>query len=235
MEGSIWRLRPCASIWFRITSYRMHSRATPAVTCFNGTRTFGIHGPRSKRPVLFLSDVPKLARRWRYYVLAWLSSMAEGCERVRASIHTHLTTFDDEEWRIITLVVNHLDSHLKYTDLFAASCAESSSVLLLGPLYTRSPISALIELGTEWRPRVRSHSIVSADISLILFAWIAGHCPLLQWNVHQRRSSCQKHGMASQNFPEWRTIRDSSIWVQDYWSARLPANHDWGIQLKTCR
>ena len=47
---------------------------------------------------------------------------AEGCERVRASIHTHLTTFDDEEWRIITLVVNHLDSHLKYTDLFAASC-----------------------------------------------------------------------------------------------------------------
>ena len=47
---------------------------------------------------------------------------AEGCERVRASIHTLLTTFDDEEWRIITLVVNHLDSHLKYTDLFAASC-----------------------------------------------------------------------------------------------------------------
>ena len=29
-------------------SYRMHSRATPAVTCFNGTRTFGIHGPRLK-------------------------------------------------------------------------------------------------------------------------------------------------------------------------------------------
>ena len=30
--------------------------------------------------------------------------------------------FDDEEWRIITLFVNHLDSQLKYTDLFAASC-----------------------------------------------------------------------------------------------------------------
>ena len=47
---------------------------------------------------------------------------AEGCERVRASIHTLLTAFDDEEWRIITLVVNHLNSHLKYIDLFAASC-----------------------------------------------------------------------------------------------------------------
>ena len=58
------------------------------------------------------------------------------------------------------------------------------------------------------------------NISLILFAWIAGHCPLLQCNGHQRRSSCQKHGMASQNFPEWRTIRDSSIWVQDHWDSR---------------
>ena len=47
---------------------------------------------------------------------------ADGCARVRASIHTLLTTFDDEEWRIITLFVNHLDSQLKYTDLFAASC-----------------------------------------------------------------------------------------------------------------
>ena len=36
-----------------------------------------------------------------------------------------------------------------------ARTAESSEALLLGPLYTRSPISALIELGTEWRPRVR--------------------------------------------------------------------------------
>ena len=47
---------------------------------------------------------------------------ADGCARVRASIHTLLTTFDDEEWRIITLFVNHLNSQLKYTDLFAASC-----------------------------------------------------------------------------------------------------------------
>ena len=37
-------------------------------------------------------------------------------------VHTLLTTFDDKEWQIITLVVNRLDSHLKYTDLFAATC-----------------------------------------------------------------------------------------------------------------
>ena len=47
---------------------------------------------------------------------------AEGSAKVRASIHTLFTTFDDEEWQIITLFVNHLDSKLKYTDLFAASC-----------------------------------------------------------------------------------------------------------------
>ena len=47
---------------------------------------------------------------------------AEGLARVKASIHTFFTTFDDEEWRIITLFVNHLDSQLKYIDLFAASC-----------------------------------------------------------------------------------------------------------------
>ena len=47
---------------------------------------------------------------------------AEGLARVRASIHTFFAIFDNEEWRIITLFVNHLDSKTKYTDLFAASC-----------------------------------------------------------------------------------------------------------------
>ena len=47
---------------------------------------------------------------------------AEGLARVKFGIHTLFTTFDDEEWRVITLFVNHLDSQLKYTDLFAASC-----------------------------------------------------------------------------------------------------------------
>ena len=41
---------------------------------------------------------------------------------MKASIHTLITTFDDEEWRIITLFVNHLDSQLKYIDIFAPSC-----------------------------------------------------------------------------------------------------------------
>ena len=38
---------------------------------------------------------------------------AEGLARIKASIHTFSTTFDDEAWRIITLFVNHLDSQLK--------------------------------------------------------------------------------------------------------------------------
>ena len=51
-----------------------------------------------------------------------ITGKAQGCARVKASIHTILTSFDDEEWRIITLFVEHLDSQLKYTDLFAPSC-----------------------------------------------------------------------------------------------------------------
>ena len=47
---------------------------------------------------------------------------AKGLARVRASIHTLFAIFDDEEWRIITLFFNHLDSKFKYTDIFAASC-----------------------------------------------------------------------------------------------------------------
>ena len=47
---------------------------------------------------------------------------ADGCARVKASILTHITTFDEEEWKIITLFVAHLDSQLRYTNLFAPSC-----------------------------------------------------------------------------------------------------------------
>ena len=60
---------------------------------------------------------------------------ADGCARVRASIHTLLTTFDDEEWRIITLFVNHLDRLLKYTDLFAASCGSITDIKKLDEGY----------------------------------------------------------------------------------------------------
>ena len=36
--------------------------------------------------------------------------------------HTILASFDEEEWRIITLTVGHLDNQSKHTDLFAPSC-----------------------------------------------------------------------------------------------------------------
>ena len=51
-----------------------------------------------------------------------VSGTAEGRARVKASIHTILSTFHNEEWSIITLMVEHLDSQSKYTDLFAPSC-----------------------------------------------------------------------------------------------------------------
>ena len=51
-----------------------------------------------------------------------ITGTAQGCARVKASIHTILASFEEEEWRIITLTVGHLDSQSKYTDLFAPSC-----------------------------------------------------------------------------------------------------------------
>ena len=51
-----------------------------------------------------------------------VTGTAEGRARVKASIHTILSTFDEEEWSIVTLMVDHPDSQLKYTDLFAPSC-----------------------------------------------------------------------------------------------------------------
>ena len=41
------------------------------------------------------------------------------------------STFDDEEWKIITLFVEHLDSQLKYTDLFAFSCGSIGDFFLI--------------------------------------------------------------------------------------------------------
>ena len=70
--------------------------------------------------------LPKISLNEGRYVIrpfeCKIIGKAEGSAKVRASIHTLITAFDDEEWRIITLFVNHLDSKLKYTDLFAASC-----------------------------------------------------------------------------------------------------------------
>ena len=52
-----------------------------------------------------------------------ITGTGEGIARIKASIHTVIESFDDEEWRIITLTVGHLDSQTKYTDLFASSCS----------------------------------------------------------------------------------------------------------------
>ena len=69
-------------------------------------------------PTISLNDGRYVIRPFECKIIG----QAEGLARVKASIHTFSTTFDDEAWRIITLFVNHLDSKLKYTDLFAASC-----------------------------------------------------------------------------------------------------------------
>ena len=69
-------------------------------------------------PTISLNDGRYVIRPFECKIIG----QAEGLARVKASIHTFYTTFDDEAWRIITLFVNHLDSKLKYTDLFAASC-----------------------------------------------------------------------------------------------------------------
>ena len=69
-------------------------------------------------PAISLNDGRYVIRPFECKIIG----QAEGLARVKASIHTFYTTFDDEAWRIITLFVNHLDSKLKYTDLFAASC-----------------------------------------------------------------------------------------------------------------
>ena len=57
-----------------------------------------------------------------------VTGKAKGRARVKASIHAILSTFDDEEWSIITLMVERLDSHLKYTDLFAPSCGSIGDI-----------------------------------------------------------------------------------------------------------
>ena len=51
-----------------------------------------------------------------------ITGAGQGSARIKASIHTILATFDEEEWRIITLTVGHLDSQSQDTDLFAPSC-----------------------------------------------------------------------------------------------------------------
>ena len=70
-----------------------------------------------------------------------ITGTGEGIARIKASIHTVIESFDDEEWRIITLTVGRLDSQTKHTDLFAPS------VVLLGTSPTlRNMIKGMLSL-----------------------------------------------------------------------------------------
>ena len=52
-------------------------------------------------------------------VECWLSGNAGGKVHLRASIHVRTATFDDEKWKLITLMCSHM---VNYNDLFAPSC-----------------------------------------------------------------------------------------------------------------
>ena len=67
-----------------------------------------------------LVDAIDLDRQYLYSSAAVVVS--DSTRSAMAIKHTLFAIFDDEEWRIITLFVNYLDSKTKYTDLFAASC-----------------------------------------------------------------------------------------------------------------
>ena len=71
------------------------------------------------------SDAPAFCRSYNIRCCCCTSLVLLQSQRVSKSARKYphlLCFFDDEEWRIITLFVNHLDSKTKYTDLFAASC-----------------------------------------------------------------------------------------------------------------
>ena len=45
-----------------------------------------------------------------------------GSARIKASVRCRIEYFDGEEWRIITMTVDHFDSRFQHKELFAASC-----------------------------------------------------------------------------------------------------------------
>ena len=49
-----------------------------------------------------------------------LSGNAGGKAHIRASLHVHTATFDDEKWKLITLMCSHMAD---YNTLFAPSCS----------------------------------------------------------------------------------------------------------------
>ena len=57
-----------------------------------------------------------------FEVECWMSGNAQGKVQVRASIHVRTATFNDEKWKLITLMCSHYAYPAHYTQLFAPSC-----------------------------------------------------------------------------------------------------------------
>ena len=53
-----------------------------------------------------------------------LSGNAGGKVHIRASLHVHTATFDDEKWKLITLMHSHMAD---YNNLFAPSCGSAAA------------------------------------------------------------------------------------------------------------
>ena len=52
---------------------------------------------------------------------------------IRASIHARIATFDDEKWKLITLMCNHFAHPANYTDIFAPSCGSIGNFTDISP------------------------------------------------------------------------------------------------------
>ena len=80
----------------------------------SGTRPFSLWGEVHVKSMVWASKIS--LNNGRYVIRPFeckIVGKGEGLARVRASIHTFFAIFDDEEWRISTLFVNHLDSKTK--------------------------------------------------------------------------------------------------------------------------
>ena len=93
-----------------------------------------IHTPTTSKVMSILGEVQitKLKRLQRFpqdngltdviEMDCWIAGNAQGQEHVRASIHVRSVTFDDGDWKLITLMCSHFAFPDNYTGLFAPSC-----------------------------------------------------------------------------------------------------------------
>ena len=79
----------------------------------------------------------------------WISGSAQGTVHVRVSIHARIAAFDDEKWKLITLMCGHFAHPSNYTDIFAPSCGSMGtsltlSMMKMAPLRSRRKCETLI-------------------------------------------------------------------------------------------